>query len=206
MHVEEQSLADLLETGELTSDDIPNQGQWSIDAYLALDTVCLVEYTDGYLEVLPMPTTTHQFIMLFLYRALYSHVMGRALGEVLVPPTKVRIATRRFREPDVLFIPAARMRWQSVQYWQDIALAMEVVSPDDPQRDYRQKRLDYAAAGIEEYWIVDPQKEVVTVLQLQVDTSVLRGEFRPGTMATSALLPEFTVDVTALFAAAPAHE
>ena len=48
------------------------------------------------------------------------------------------------------------------------ALAVEVVSPGkvNEDRDYRYKRSEYAARGILEYWIVDPQKEQVTVLTL----------------------------------------
>ena len=34
-------------------------------------------------------------------------------------------------------------------------LAIEIVSPDSIQRDYRYKRSEYAAVGIAEYWIVD---------------------------------------------------
>jgi Uma2 family endonuclease len=51
---------------------LPAQGEWSEDDYLWLTdhTRCLVELTDGRVEVLPMPTDEHQRIVLFLYRAL----------------------------------------------------------------------------------------------------------------------------------------
>lgn len=47
-------------------------------------------------------------------------------------------------------------------------LIVEVVSPGKPneERDYRYKRSEYAARGILEYWIVNPQQEKVTVLTL----------------------------------------
>lgn len=41
-------------------------------------------------------------------------------------------------------------------YWTGADLAVEVVSEDDPGRDLITKRLEYAQAGIPEYWIVDP--------------------------------------------------
>jgi Uma2 family endonuclease len=44
-------------------------------------------------------------------------------------------------------------------------LAVEVVSPNQENRDYRYKRMEYAARGIAEYLIVDPIKEQVTVLE-----------------------------------------
>lgn len=47
-------------------------------------------------------------------------------------------------------------------------LVVEVVSPgkENRERDYRYKRSEYAARRIEEYWIVDPQVQQVTILGL----------------------------------------
>lgn len=44
-------------------------------------------------------------------------------------------------------------------------LVVEVVSPNQANRDYRYKRSEYAARGVAEYWIVDPIGQKVTVLQ-----------------------------------------
>ena len=44
-------------------------------------------------------------------------------------------------------------------------LVVEIVSPQQEKRDYRYKRSEYAARGINEYWIVDPLQQKVTVLQ-----------------------------------------
>jgi Uma2 family endonuclease len=44
-------------------------------------------------------------------------------------------------------------------------LVIEVVSPNQENRDYRHKRSEYAARGIREYWIVDPIQQQVTVLE-----------------------------------------
>lgn len=43
-------------------------------------------------------------------------------------------------------------------------LVVEVVSPNQENRDYRHKRSEYAARGIREYWIVDPIEQQITVL------------------------------------------
>ena len=45
-------------------------------------------------------------------------------------------------------------------------MIVEVVSPDSIKRDYRYKRSEYAALGINEYWIVDPASKKITVLLL----------------------------------------
>ena len=45
------------------------------------------------------------------------------------------------------------------------SIVVEVVSPNQSNRDYRYKRSEYAARGIAEYWIVDPIEQKVTVLE-----------------------------------------
>ena len=87
----------------------PAQGEWSEDDYLWLTdhTRRLVEFTEGHIEVLPMPTDEHQRIVLFLYRALYAFLAARGIGIVLVAPLRLRLRTGRYREPDVLLLLSA---------------------------------------------------------------------------------------------------
>jgi hypothetical protein len=55
---------------------LPRQGQWSEEAYLVLTDhrSRLVEFTDGFLEVLPMPTDKHQSVLQFLFLAFFGFV------------------------------------------------------------------------------------------------------------------------------------
>jgi Uma2 family endonuclease len=110
----------------------PPQGEWSEDDYLWLTdrTRRLVEFTDGHIEVLPMPTDEHQRIVLFLYRALYAFLAARGLGIVLVAPLRLRLRTGRYREPDVLLLLSATDARRSNRYWTGADLVLEVVSPD----------------------------------------------------------------------------
>src|SRR5438128_11621132 len=45
----------------------PTQGTWCEEEYLALNGNHLVELSQGRLEVLPMPTMSHQLLVLHLY-------------------------------------------------------------------------------------------------------------------------------------------
>jgi Uma2 family endonuclease len=179
---------------------LPAQGEWSEDDYLWLTdhTRCLAEFTDGQVEVLPMPTDEHQRIVLFLYRALYAYLTGRGFGIVLVAPLRLRIRTGRYREPDVLVLLSADDPRRSNRYWTGADLVLEVVSPDDPQRDLVRKRREYARAGIPEYWIVNPAKAQILVFRLAGTAYVEHGVFRRGAQATSALLEGFGVEVVAV--------
>src|SRR5947208_3439671 len=66
---------------------------------------------------------------------------------------------------------------------------------EDAKPDWEEKRLEYAKAGIAECWIVDPQKKVIRVLKLVGKSYKVHGDFGPGSGATSALLPGFSVPV-----------
>jgi Uma2 family endonuclease len=184
----------------------PEQGAWSEERYLELTdgTNRLVEFTDGRVEFLPMPTEDHQLVAGFLYHALLDFVTRLNLGMVPFPPLRVRVRPGKIRQPDVLFLHKNNFRKRHKRLWEGADLVMEVVRPDrkDRIRDYEEKLADYAAGGISEYWIVDPERRVVTVYRLDDGQYALHGEFMPGLQATSVLLDGFTVDVTALFAAA----
>ena len=76
---------------------------------------------------------------------------------------------------------------------------VEVVSPDDPDRDLVEKRADYAEAGIAEYWIADPRDETLTVLVLRGEAYVGHGRYVRGETAASVLLEGFAAEVSAVF-------
>ena len=188
------------ELDDLLAELLPRQGQWDAEGYLWLTdhTNRLVEFTDGHIEVLPMPTDTHQHILKYLFLALHAFVQPRG-GDVCFAPLRVQVRPDAFREPDLVLLRDARDTRRQDRYWLGADLVLEVVSPDKPKRDLVEKRGDYAAAHIPEYWIVDPQHETITVLRLAGDAYVERGVFGRGARATSALLPDFAVDVAAVF-------
>ncbi|HEV3446213.1 MAG TPA: Uma2 family endonuclease [Gemmataceae bacterium] len=181
----------------------PNQGAWSEEEYLALKTNNLVEFSDGYIEVLAMPTTSHQLILIFIFEALKAFVVRRKLGTALLAAVRIRLWPGKFREPDIFFMLRQNAGRIGDKFWDRADLVMEVVSdsPDDRERDLVTKRAEYARARIPEYWIVDPQEGRITVLRLEGDRYVVLGEFLKGSKASSVLLPGFVVDVTEAFAA-----
>src|SRR5687768_17499104 len=75
----------------------PLQGSWSVDNYLALDAGLIVEFTSGFIRVLPMPTILHQRIEKKLFRALDDFVTTSRLGQVLLAPTPVRLTADKYR-------------------------------------------------------------------------------------------------------------
>lgn len=178
----------------------PDQGAWTEWEYLSLPGNRLIELSDGRVEVLPMPTTSHQLVVLYLYRLLHEFVAARSLGLVLVSAIPVRLWPGKFREPDVLFMGTAHQGRIREQYWEAADLVMEVVSENDPKRDLEVKRAEYAQAGIPEYWIVEPRSRTITVLNLSGSSYEVTGVFGGGQRAGSVLLPGFEVAVDDVFA------
>ena len=173
---------------------------WTVEAYFELDGAYLVEYCQGKLEILPMPTLSHQRIAARLFSAL--RAAAPADGDVLFAGTRVKVAEDVFREPDVLYVPARQSAHESNEFVESPVLVIEVVSESNRQHDLKTKRAEYAEAGIPEYWIVDPDGQRITVLKLDGDHYIVHGEFAPGDRATSALLPGFAVDVAEIFGGA----
>lgn len=179
----------------------PPQGAWSDDDYLALATNNLIELSDGSLEVLPMPTFSHQRIVFWLSQRLEAFARGHGGGVVVPVPYRVRLWSGKYREPDVCYVQPQHKHRITAQFSDGADLVVEVVSDDDRRRDLVVKRAEYAKASIPEYWIVDPQNLSVTVLALDGTEYAEHGQFICGQNVTSRLLMNLTVAVDDLFAA-----
>ena len=181
----------------------PTQGRWTEADYFALPDTRMVELRHGCLEFLPVPTRMHQLLARYLFLLLHQYVEKHHLGETHFTGLNVRLEPNEIRVPDICFLGKARLG--DPRQVQDLAdLMIEVVSPgsENRERDLVHKRTDYARTGVAEYWIVDPETDTITVLTLPAGArGDVHGEFRPSQQATSVLLPGFTVDVAACFAA-----
>lgn len=179
----------------------PRQGNWTENEYLSLDTNWLVEFTDGCVEVLPMPTVNHQNINRRVVRQLEDYSEQRGSGDVYYAPLPVLLNEGMYREPDVIFQKVRRLS-EDDRYLLGADLVMEIVSEGekDRHRDFVTKRKEYAEGNIPEYWIIDPMERKVHVLRLADGRYEVHGEFVPGQTAESVVLPGFTVDVSRLFA------
>ena len=176
------------------------QGLWTQAQYLELTdhAKLLLEFTDGHLEVLPMPTDRHQAISQYLFLALIPFV-GTLGGKVHYAPLRLRIRDGKFREPDLLLVRDANDPRRRDDYWRGADMVLEIVSPDDPGRDLHVKRDDYAEARIPEYWVVNPVDETITVLTLTGGAYTEHGVFRRGQQADSVYLNGFGVGVIEVF-------
>jgi Uma2 family endonuclease len=184
----------------------PAQGTWTEEDYFNLDGVYegipRIELSNGRLEVLPVPTQSHQLILLFVFKLLEAFTAAHAPGVVLFSGIRVRLKKGAIREPDIVYMKAENAHRRHEKYWDGADLVMEIVSPDsgDRERDLEIKPRVYARGGILEYWIIDPKERRIRVLTLEGKTYKVHGDFGPGSQATSILLPGFAVAVDAALA------
>ncbi|MBF2029469.1 MAG: Uma2 family endonuclease [Oscillatoriales cyanobacterium C42_A2020_001] len=79
-------------------------------------------------------------------------------------------------------------------------LVVEVVSPNQENRDYRHKRTEYAGRQIPEYWIVDPIAQKITVLEW-VDGLYEERVYQGDDAIASHLFPAFSLTAAQVLAA-----
>ncbi len=181
--------------GELIS----NQGAWSEQEYLALETNRRVEFDNGSIEVHGVPIDRHQAVILHLSVAL-SGLARQTGGVVRTAGMRLRLWDRKYREPDIVFLRNRDSNLRQENFWDGADLAIEIVSRslEDRERDLVTKRTEYARAGVQEYWIVDPEQETVAVLWLAGDAYTEAGLFGRGDTVASSLLPELALPVASI--------
>ena len=122
------------------------------------------ELIDGEHYVTPSPNIPHQRIVGNLYVLIRRYLDAHPLGEVFLAALDVILSQYDVVEPDLLYVSADRraqiLTKQNVRGRPD--LVIEVGSPGTRKRDETIKRL-YERSGVTEYWIVDPDLEVVRV-------------------------------------------
>lgn len=164
---------------------------WTVEEYLELQTNQLIEFTDGFLEMLPSPDEIHVLVHAFIRTSICHFIKIRGNGVVMYAPFKVRVSPAAFREPDVCVLLDKNDPRRGRKYWGGADLVIEVVSPGGESRDYVDKRSDYAAGNIPKYWIVDPAKKEVLILRLSQGAYVVQGPLRPERLPNQPRCPAF---------------
>jgi Uma2 family endonuclease len=122
------------------------------------------ELIDGELVVSPSPQTRHQAVVGNLHFLIARHVRDKRCGRLFLAPFDVVLSRHDVLEPDLLYISHERMERltrRNVQGAPD--LVVEVLSEWSRRRDEIVKRRLYEAHGVAEYWIVDPEIDVIRV-------------------------------------------
>ena len=182
---------------------------WTIDKLTYEDYAVIPEdgrrheILDGVHVVSPAPKSKHQRVVLEVAYSLRAYAKPRGLGTVYVAPFDVLLTDYDIVQPDVVFVSDERRLIVNESNCAGAPdLVAEVVSASTRRRDLVDKRKLYEAAGVREYWIVDPEIDTVQVFRLVDEGRFERVEelsAERGDMLTSPLLEGWRVPLEDLF-------
>ena len=162
------------------------------------------ELIDGVHYVSPSASERHQRIVGEIFAALHHHLKERPTGRVYISPLDVVLSDYDVVEPDVLYLTKAQAATQTrIHLHGAPALAVEVLSPRSRKMDLDLKRRVYDHFGVDEYWIVNPKRDAITVHRrsaggpLAVAAELTR---EAGDSLTTPLLPGFACPLAVIFA------
>jgi Uma2 family endonuclease len=123
------------------------------------------ELIDGEHYVTPSPNIRHQTILGNLYFLIRTWLEQHPVGRAFMAPLDVVFTQFDVVEPDLLFV--SRIRAADILTAKHVTgapdIVVEIGSPSTRKRDETIKRRLYERSGVSEYWVVDPDLEVVRV-------------------------------------------
>ena len=161
------------------------------------------ELIDGEHYVTPSPNLKHQAVLRNLLTTIASFLRTHRIGNVYGAPLDVVFSHFDVVEPDLLYVSEARRHVRTSKNIQGAPdLVVEIGSPSTRQRDERLKHQLYERFRVTEYWVVDPEIDVVRVFRLMDgkyprahELSLVRGD-----ILTTSLLPGLELSLSEIFA------
>ncbi len=119
------------------------------------------EWENGEIIFMSNPSLIHQDISDFLTAILRFFAESKQLGRVISAPFQLKFDFRKSgRQPDIMFVATANADKIKKQYVEQTAdLMIEIISPESRTRDKGDKFYEYEAAGVKEFWLIDPDRK-----------------------------------------------
>ena len=148
---------------------------YTVEDIYALPDGERAELIDGQLYNMAPPSTKHQRIVSDLHYQIKAYISdNHGECEVFPAPFAVFLSQENYRnyvEPDLSVIcDPDKLDDKGCHGAPDWII--EIVSPSSKSMDYYKKLFLYRTAGVREYWVVDPDRTVVTVYNFERDSMV----------------------------------
>lgn len=158
------------------------------------------EIIEGELFMSPAPSIKHQLILKRLSLLLDQFVQQQSLGEVLFAPCDVIFSNINIMQPDILYISNENLEILTALNIKGAPdLIIEILSPSSIENDRIYKKLVYERFGVKEYWIVDPQEEIIEVWSLRDAKFQLFHRANKTQKFKSKLLEALELDLSLIF-------
>ncbi len=155
------------------------------------------EVIDGHPYRMSAPTTEHQILCTDLCVILALHFKGKPC-RVITSPLDVKLSDYDVVQPDLVVV-CDRSQITKGHIEGPPTLAVEILSPSSVRHDKVRKARLYAAAGVQEYWILQPYPAMVEVLSLDGPGFRLHGAYTDQEVLKSSVFPELEIDLSQLF-------
>ncbi|TAH49739.1 MAG: Uma2 family endonuclease [Chloroflexota bacterium] len=119
------------------------------------------EWVNDKIVIPEPPTIEHQSLRSFLGIIISMYCEHFECGHVFFSPFQMYLEKQKCgREPDIFFVASKNLERIKQNYLDGPAdLVIEIISPESVGRDRGEKFVEYEAAGIREYWLIDPQRK-----------------------------------------------
>jgi len=178
--------------------------KWTYEDFLLFpDNGKRHELIDGEHIMSPSPITKHQRVALRLATAFDNFLRKHKLGEIFIAPMDVVLSDFDVVEPDLLFIASEHAEIITEKHIMGVPdLMVEILSPSSRKTDEVVKRRLYERYGVQEYWIVDPELDLVKVYRMEEGKFVRVAEvvLEEGGSLITLLLPTLTIPLLEIFA------
>lgn len=141
------------------------QGEYTVEDYFAIPDEIRVELIDGVIYDMAAPTFDHQKIAGEIYRQIANYIMdNNGKCEAGMSPIDVQLDCddKTMVQPDVLIL-CKNEKIVKGRVFGAPDFVLEVISPSTRRKDYTKKLSKYMAAGVREYWILDPCQQKLLV-------------------------------------------
>ncbi|MFP4180332.1 MAG: Uma2 family endonuclease [Spirochaetaceae bacterium] len=154
-------------------------------------------------DMSPAPSRRHQQILVNIVSQLYLALKDSSC-EVFAAPFDVKLSEKNedlsptVMQPDVvLCCDGDKLTEWGMQGAPD--LVVEIVSPASGRKDRKQKFSLYERYGVREYWIVDPDEQVMEIYRHTGERFERIGAYGPEDRPGVAALPGFELDLSETF-------
>ena len=161
------------------------------------------ELIDGEHLVTPAPVPSHQTILWKLVAAFDRYLEANPIGRAFMAPLDVVLSDVDVVQPDLLYVARARVAGLVTETHVAGApdLVVEIESPSSRKRDETTKRHLFESYGVTEYWVIDPELQIVKVFRRREHrlSKVEELAAEAGDVLTTPLLPGLESALVGLF-------
>jgi Uma2 family endonuclease len=161
------------------------------------------ELINGEAYAMSAPSTKHQAILMELSSQFHAYLRGKTC-RVFPAPFDVRLFYKKDEsdntvvQPDISVIcDKGKLAPEGCRGAPD--LIVEILSPSNSAIEMQQKLELYREAGVKEYWVIEPENNILTVYNLQKDI-IYTKTYKSSDTVTVSIFPELKIELEQVFA------